>query len=201
MKLIFTAVLFLGIASSNAGTYDKRGWFGCRGGSFNYGETNYGDHQSEQPPDLPGFDDDPFGPPSHNHQRDQQPMNYQTGNQHPMHQQAPPLPPGFDNPTGQGPPLRQNYDEPNLNFQEPDIDDGPEMMESWGDGLNDNNDLDLGVFDKDYILKGLAKLYRKKILPLELSSRYGHFHSAPLSPSDFVAPPMVLLLGPFRYAI
>ena len=55
--------------------------------------------------------------------------------------------------------------------------------------------MDLSSFNKEYILKGLARLYRKKILPLELASRYGHFHSPPLSPSDFVAPPMVLLLG------
>jgi GTPase SAR1 family protein len=57
--------------------------------------------------------------------------------------------------------------------------------------------MDLSTFDKEYILKGLARLYRRKILPLELSSRYGHFHSPPLSPSDFAAPPMVLLLGQY----
>lgn len=56
---------------------------------------------------------------------------------------------------------------------------------------------DLSSFDKEYILKGLARLYRKKILPLELSSKYGHFHSPPLSPSDFDAPPMILLLGQY----
>lgn len=57
--------------------------------------------------------------------------------------------------------------------------------------------MDLSSFDKDYILQGLARLYRKKILPLELSSRYGHFHSPPLAPSDFDAPPMVMLLGQY----
>jgi len=57
--------------------------------------------------------------------------------------------------------------------------------------------MDLSGFDKEYILRGLARLYRKKILPLELSSRYGHFHSPPLSPSDFDAPPMILLLGQY----
>lgn len=61
----------------------------------------------------------------------------------------------------------------------------------------DSSAMDLSAFDKDYILKGLARLYRRKILPLELSSRYGHFHSPPLSPSDFAAPPMVLLLGQY----
>merc|ERR1711937_179034 len=57
--------------------------------------------------------------------------------------------------------------------------------------------MDLSSFNKDYILQGLARLYKKKILPLEIESRYGHFHSPPLSPSDFVAPPMVLLLGQY----
>jgi len=57
--------------------------------------------------------------------------------------------------------------------------------------------MDMSSFDKDLILKGLARLYRKKILPLELSSKYGHFHSPPLSPSDFDAPPMVMLLGQY----
>jgi EH domain-containing protein 1 len=66
-------------------------------------------------------------------------------------------------------------------------------------GMDGNSDrgMDLRSFDKEYILKGLARLYRKKILPLEISSRYGHFHSPPLSPADFVAPPMVLLLGQY----
>lgn len=67
-----------------------------------------------------------------------------------------------------------------------------------GDHTGDNTGMDLSTFDKEYILKGLAKLYKKKILPLELSSRYGHFHSPPLSPADFVAPPLVLLLGQYR---
>eukprot|EP00978_Attheya_sp_CCMP212_P024067 scaffold75043_cov36-Attheya_sp.AAC.1 len=57
--------------------------------------------------------------------------------------------------------------------------------------------LDLSQFDKDLIFSGLKRMYRKKILPLELSSKYGHFHSPPLSPSDFEAKPMVLLLGQY----
>jgi hypothetical protein len=69
---------------------------------------------------------------------------------------------------------------------------------SSGNNNNNNNLIkDLSFFDKEYILKGLARLYRKKILPLELSSKYGHFHSPPLSPSDFDAPPMILLLGQY----
>lgn len=66
-----------------------------------------------------------------------------------------------------------------------------------GDNLNDSG-MDLSTFDKEYILKGLAKLYKKRILPLERDSNYGHFHSPPLSPADFVAPPQVLLLGQYR---
>ena len=80
----------------------------------------------------------------------------------------------------------------------------PETNAPWddnelGSGGDGSSPLDLSAFDKDYILKGLARLYKKKILPLELSYKYGHFHSSPLSPADFDAPPAVLLLGPFRY--
>ena len=54
---------------------------------------------------------------------------------------------------------------------------------------------DLSQFNKNIIYSGLKRMYRKKIMPLELSSRYGNFHSPPLSPSDFDARPMVLLVG------
>lgn len=57
--------------------------------------------------------------------------------------------------------------------------------------------MDLSQFNKDVIFSGLKRLYRKKIRPLELSSKYGHFHSPPLSPSDFDSKPMVLLLGQY----
>ena len=57
--------------------------------------------------------------------------------------------------------------------------------------------MDLSQFDKDVIFSALKRLYRKKIRPLELSSKYGHFHSPPLSPSDFDSKPMVLLLGQY----
>lgn len=88
-------------------------------------------------------------------------------------------------------------------FQDDDEPDNMGMDSAFGgaDGAGDktgDGSMDLSVFDKEYILKGLAKLYKKKILPLELSSRYGHFHSPPLSPADFVAPPQVLLLGQYR---
>jgi EH domain-containing protein 1 len=79
---------------------------------------------------------------------------------------------------------------------EPDFSQPPDQFGGAPVGQTQDS-MDLSSFDKDYILKGLARLYRKKILPLELSSRYGHFHSAPLSPADFDAPPMVLLLGQY----
>ncbi|GMI09302.1 hypothetical protein TrLO_g2055 [Triparma laevis f. longispina] len=58
-----------------------------------------------------------------------------------------------------------------------------------------SSEVDLSQFDKDVIFSGLKKMYKKKIRPLEISSKYGHFHSPPLGPSDFDAKPMVLLLG------
>lgn len=67
-------------------------------------------------------------------------------------------------------------------------------------GANGNGgggDTDMSQFDKDVIFGGLKRLYRKKIRPLELSSKYGHFHSPPLSPSDFDSKPLVLLLGQY----
>ena len=85
-------------------------------------------------------------------------------------------------------------------FQEDDEPERLEMDSAFGGETGDNSDggMDLSGFDKEYILKGLAKLYKKKILPLERDSNYGHFHSPPLSPADFVAPPQVLLLGQYR---
>ena len=79
------------------------------------------------------------------------------------------------------------------------LDDEPDFDEPFQDPTERHGDsaMDMSSFNKDVILKGLARLYRKKILPLELSSKYGHFHSPPLSPSDFDAPPMVMLLGQY----
>jgi len=85
-------------------------------------------------------------------------------------------------------------------FQEDDEPETMEMNSAFGGDSGDttgDGGMDLSSFDKEYILKGLAKLYKKKILPLERDSNYGHFHSPPLSPADFVAPPQVLLLGQY----
>jgi EH domain-containing protein 1 len=51
--------------------------------------------------------------------------------------------------------------------------------------------------DKDIVFQGLKDLYRKKVLPLEIASKYSHFGSPPLGPSDFDAKPMVLILGQY----
>jgi len=101
----------------------------------------------------------------------------------------PPLPDQFDNEPL--PPMEDILEMPADTAEE-------EVIAPW-DTTGQQKSIvdDLSAFDKDYILKGLARLYRKKILPLELASRYGHFHSPPLSPSDFDAPPLVLLLGQY----
>jgi len=54
-------------------------------------------------------------------------------------------------------------------------------------------EMDAGIQQK--VFATLKDLYQKKVRPLEVASRYGHFHSAPLSPADFDAKPMVLLVG------
>jgi EH domain-containing protein 1 len=77
-------------------------------------------------------------------------------------------------------------------------DDDPDEGGGEGPGsVGGGGSPDLSQFDKDVIFNGLKRLYRKKIRPLELSSRYGHFHSPPLMPSDFDSKPMVLLLGQY----
>jgi GTPase SAR1 family protein len=59
------------------------------------------------------------------------------------------------------------------------------------------NEDDLSQVDKDLIFEGLKDLYCKKVLPLELASKYSHFASPPMGPSDFDAKPMVLILGQY----
>lgn len=59
------------------------------------------------------------------------------------------------------------------------------------------NEEDLSQVDKDLIFEGLKQLYRKKVLPLEIASKYAHFASPPMGPSDFDAKPMVLILGQY----
>ena len=59
------------------------------------------------------------------------------------------------------------------------------------------NEDDLSQVDKDYIFEGLKQLYRKKVLPLEIATKYSHFASPPMGPSDFDAKPLVLILGQY----
>lgn len=138
----------------------------------------------ELPPDLPYYDDpyDNGQTKSLPSREPELPNPFSDG----MIPPVPPFPEQMTQPTG--------YD---YAFEEPLL-DLPTHQESWDTtGSRDAAGMDLSAFDKDFILKGLARLYRKKILPLELASRYGHFHSPPLSPSDFDAPPMILLLGQY----
>lgn len=117
----------------------------------------------------------------------------------------PPLPPDYNqhHHEQQYQPYPSLPDDPSI-YLDDDLPEMPSMDSTFKDddandnrGNSGNGGMDLSEFDKQYILNGLARLYRKKILPLELSSRYGHFHSPPLSPADFVAPPQVLLLGQY----
>jgi hypothetical protein len=179
-----------------------------RGGSS--GPPEYGSYQGQQPPlppDLPPFDDDdPYNGQMNTQNDPSMPP------QHQLYAEGPPPPPPLpDGPVDQfNPPYSAFADEPDLD----DDDDDDEALRNaqthqaqqeasiaWDSPSSTTASkepvVDLSVFDKDYILKGLARLYRKKILPLELASRYGHFQSPPLSPSDFDAPPMILLLGQY----
>uniref|UniRef100_A0A7S3NN86 Dynamin-type G domain-containing protein n=1 Tax=Aureoumbra lagunensis TaxID=44058 RepID=A0A7S3NN86_9STRA len=65
------------------------------------------------------------------------------------------------------------------------------------DKISKDESLDLRDIDKEYFYYELKKLYKRKMLPLELSSQFGHFASPPLGPADFDAKPMVLLLGQY----
>lgn len=57
---------------------------------------------------------------------------------------------------------------------------------------------DASRFDQAYFLSELKKMYKRKMLPLELASRYAHFsQSPPLGPADFEAKPMVLIIGQY----
>ena len=169
--------------------------------------NNYGGRHNtplpQQPPpygyepdydmELPGLPDDeyledmPPPPDARNPYRGPPPQSQVGGRMPPPHPQQggnmpPPLPDdAYNNPYGE--PVEQPY---------------PDDQNEWdGESSSSSPPMDLSAFDKEFILKGLARLYRKKILPLELASRYGHFHSPPLSPSDFEAPPMILLLGQY----
>mmetsp|Transcript_10736 Transcript_10736/g.16289 ORF Transcript_10736/g.16289 Transcript_10736/m.16289 type:complete len:543 (+) Transcript_10736:119-1747(+) len=56
---------------------------------------------------------------------------------------------------------------------------------------------DITQANKELIFEGLKTLYRRKVLPLEVASKYANFGSPPLAPSDFDSKPMVLVLGQY----
>ncbi|MGK3735285.1 MAG: hypothetical protein ACI90V_002125 [Bacillariaceae sp.] len=183
---------------------------------YQYNNPQQQQQQQQQPGGDPGAD---FRYSQQSHDSNSQYHSQQQQgpySQQQQQQQSPPnLPPGAYGTDNGPPPLHPGYQQQRQYPSLPDDssifaeDDEIENMsmdsafggdDSLGGGDNPNNGggMDLSSFDKEYILKGLARLYRKKILPLEISSRYGHFHSPPLSPADFVAPPQVLLLGQYR---
>lgn len=92
---------------------------------------------------------------------------------------------------------QNNYNSPSHHPQQERSNPVEDNHHTDSNNINENHVMDLSQFNKDTIFSGLKRMYRKKILPLELSSKYGHFHSPPLSPSDFEAKPMVLLLGQY----
>jgi GTPase SAR1 family protein len=51
--------------------------------------------------------------------------------------------------------------------------------------------------DNQVISEGLNKLYRKKVVPLEKTSEFPHFHSPSLTDADFDAKPLVLVIGQY----
>jgi EH domain-containing protein 1 len=130
------------------------------------------------PPNLPGY-----GKHGRGHQLPASHPSMRVQNAHLTSQGM--APPGYD----------EEDDDDWLPFNGDNVDDVRFPTESPQSG--ESGGMDLSQFDKDVIFNGLKRLYRKKIRPLEISSKYGHFHSPPLSPSDFDAKPMVLLLGQY----
>lgn len=47
------------------------------------------------------------------------------------------------------------------------------------------------------VIEGLKKLYRDRVLPVELAYSFDKFHTPSLVESDFDARPMVLVLGQY----
>lgn len=114
----------------------------------------------------------------------------------PYGQGSPYPPPSLPGQRGGRPPPQQYQQQQQQQYRQQQQQQQP--LPRFNDDSTDSpQELELESFDKNLIFAGLKRMYRKKILPLELSSKYGHFHSPPLSPSDFEAKPMVLLLGQY----
>jgi hypothetical protein len=56
---------------------------------------------------------------------------------------------------------------------------------------------DIARLDKNIVFEGLKDLYSKKVLPLEIASKFSVFGSPFFEPNDFEAKPMVLVLGQY----
>jgi N-terminal EH-domain containing protein len=186
---------------------DARSWqFGIRWRRRILGYRGGSDFQQEFEPDLPNDGHYNYDPHDHYQQQQILPIPQGFGDSTTTTLPPPPLPPSLP---GYVDDTAQQDLHPGTGFDDypvpmPDTPSHHQSPQSPSQPSLDTNDssssspsIDLKHFDKEYILRGLARLYRKKILPLELASRYGHFHSPPLSPADFVAPPMVLLLGQY----
>eukprot|EP00986_Skeletonema_menzelii_P001375 scaffold367_cov146-Skeletonema_menzelii.AAC.1 len=158
-----------------------------RGPPQQYQRPPYQQQQQQQysPPDFPG--DAPGGPGfARSQNQNNAPSRIQNAGM--QHHHSPPY--GFDEEEDDDDDLL-----PSRNGLGTEGDDGIELQQS--DSSQAGSGMDLSQFNKDIIFSGLKRLYRKKIRPLELSSKFGHFHSPPLSPSDFDSKPMVLLLGQY----
>eukprot|EP00804_Cyclotella_cryptica_P019369 CCRYP_018953-RA/>CCRYP_018953-RA protein AED:0.01 eAED:0.01 QI:142/1/1/1/0/0/2/98/696 len=150
-------------------------------------EQQYGHHERTQgmyppPPNLPSYGNQGGHgnqvPPLHSSMKVQNANSKSQGF----------APPGYDD----------EEDDDWLPFRDDVVEEsGIKIPTEATQGSGESSGMDLSQFDKDVIFSGLKRLYRKKIRPLEISSKYGHFHSPPLSPSDFDAKPMVLLLGQY----
>ena len=138
-------------------------------------------------PQNNGFQPRPQGP-SQSTQYQNRPYPQQS---HP--QQAHPQQPNTQQPHTQQPHTRQPQP------QEPQLQQ-PQSQRTSNTPPPEQNLLygsDLSQVDKDFIFEGLKKLYKKKVLPLEIASKYSHFSTPPLGPSDFEAKPMVVILGQY----
>jgi len=170
-------------------------------GEGGHTQTSAGNNNDEPPPLLPNTNN-PYGN-TPQQQQQQQPQQQQPYGQ--QQQQPPPLPQQFT-PPRRSP--RPNNNNNNNIVQPPQQQQQQQQQQKWVDHSDVSvsaasssaaaSSVDDGsYFDKDYIFRGLKRMYRKKIMPLELASKYGHFYSPPLSPSDFEAKPMILLLGQY----
>jgi N-terminal EH-domain containing protein len=204
LQIVLFTILQVSVDARNGlfGFRWKRRILGYRGGSDF--------RQQEFEPNLPPDGYDTYEPYDHQHQHQILPIPQGFGDATTSTLPPPPLPPslpGYADDTAQQDvqpatgfddfPIPAMPDTPS-HHQSPQSPSSPLSSPSTDTpDSSSSSSIDLKHFDKEYILRGLARLYRKKILPLELASRYGHFHSPPLSPADFEAPPMVLLLGQY----